>query len=108
MPPPLRAPWAPTSTRCFLFGHGLTFLLDETLLLADVEHVTLQGDSAQTSSQQNEPACLCRERDAHACCAPQALVLRASMVSPAGVGKLDLPTAPAGPAAVITEKRGGT
>lgn len=45
MPPPLRAPWAPTSTRCFLFGRGMTFLLDETLLPADAEHVTSRGDS---------------------------------------------------------------
>lgn len=57
MPPPLWAPRVPTSTRCFLFGHGLTFLLDETLLLADAEHVTSQGDLAQTTSQQNKPAC---------------------------------------------------
>lgn len=63
MPPPVRAPWAPTSTRCFLFGHRLTFLLDETLLLADVECVTSWGDLVQTTNGQDEPTCLRGERD---------------------------------------------
>lgn len=60
MPPPLLPPWgpgsaapAPTSTRCFLFGSQLKFLLDETVLAADAEHVMSWGDSApaQTTSQ---------------------------------------------------------
>lgn len=100
MPPLLWAPWAPTSTRCFLFGRRLTFLLDETLLPADVEPVTSRGDLTQNASQQNELLAPV----GRGTCVPAALLGLMSICGEPSWGAMASPAASSGLPAVIAEK----